>query len=211
MKRFIVSCQIVIVVFFFIRILFLTEALQIDSIPPVLSLGDFGQAIAQTNTSATNTSTANTSAAKTVTDVKDVTDDPLKKERELFSSLQKKQKELDLRESSLKAEEEKGFALKKEIMEKIETLKTLEAQLSSKLDMDKTNDFKRLQELAKVYEAVPPQKAAAMLEQLDIRTAARITINMKRERAGLIWGYLTPQKAVAITNEITRTTRMATE
>jgi hypothetical protein len=34
---------------------------------------------------------------------------------------------------------------------------------------------------------------------------------MKRERAGLIWGFLTPQKAVAITNEITRTTRPANE
>jgi flagellar motility protein MotE (MotC chaperone) len=62
-----------------------------------------------------------------------------------------------------------------------------------------------------VYEAAPPQKAAAMLEKLEVRTAAGITINMKRERAGLIWGFLTPQKAVAITNEITRTTRPANE
>jgi flagellar motility protein MotE (MotC chaperone) len=206
MKRFIVSCQIMIVAFFVVKILFLTETLQTYSIPPVSALGDFGQAIAQTNTS-----TANASAANSVPDVKDVTNDPLKKERDLFASLQKKQKELDMRESALKAEEEKGLALKKEIMEKIETLRTLETQLSSKLDMDKANDFKRLQELAKVYEAAPPQKAAAMIEQLDIRTAARITINMKRERAGLIWGYLTPQKAVAITKEITRTARGSAE
>jgi flagellar motility protein MotE (MotC chaperone) len=200
MKRFIISCQVVIVAFFIIKILFLTEALQIESIPPVFSLGH-GQAIAQTTTSAANTAI----------NVNDVTDDPLKKERDLFSSLQKKQRELDMRESGLKAEEQKGLALKKEIMEKIDTLKSLETQLSSKLDMDKTNDIKRLQELAKVYEATPPQKAAAMLEKLEVRTAARITINMKRERAGLIWGYLTPQKAVAITNEITRTAQMATE
>ena len=116
-----------------------------------------------------------------------------------------------MRESSLKAEEQKVLALKKEIMEKIDALKSLETQLSSKLDMDKTNDIKRLKELAKVYEATPPQKAAAMLEKLEVRTAAGITINMKRERAGLIWGYLTPQKAVAITNEITRTARPAAE
>jgi flagellar motility protein MotE (MotC chaperone) len=77
--------------------------------------------------------------------------------------------------------------------------------------MEKTRDIKRMKELAKVYEATPPQKAAAMLEKLEVRTAAGITINMKRERAGLIWGYLTPQKAVAITNEITRTARPAAE
>ena len=68
-----------------------------------------------------------------------------------------------------------------------------------------------MKDLAKVYEAAPPQKAAAMLEKFEIRTAAGITINMKRERAGLIWGYLTPQKAVAITHEITRTARPAAE
>ncbi len=206
MKRFIVSCQVVIAAFFIVKILFLTEALRIDSISPALSLDHFGQAIAQT----TKPAAAN-AAPDVKTDVKDVTDDPLKKERDLFASLQKRQKELDMRESSLKDEEQKLLALKKEIMEKIDTLKSLETQISSKLDMDKTNDTKRLKELAKVYEATPPQKAAAMLEKLEVRTAAGITINMKRERAGLIWGYLTPQKAVAITNEITRTARPAAE
>ena len=202
MKRFIVSCQVVIVAFFIVKILFLMEALRIESISTVLSLDHFGQAIAQTAKPAANAAT---------TDVKDVTDDPLKKERDLLASLQKRQKELDMRESSLKAEEQKILALKKEIMEKIDALKSLETQLSSKLDMEKTNDTKRLKELAKVYEATPPQKAAAMLEKLEVKTAAGITINMKRERAGLIWGYLTPQKAVAITNEITRTTQPAAE
>jgi len=201
MKRFIVSCQVVIVAFFIVKILFLTEALQIESISPAFSLDHFGQAIAQTTKPAANAAT----------DVKDVTDDPLKKERDLFASLQKRQKELDMRESALKAEEQKILALKKEIMEKIDALKSLETQLSSKLDMDKTNDSKRLKDLAKVYEATPPQKAAAMLEKLEVRTAAGITINMKRERAGLIWGYLTPQKAVAITHEITRTARPEAE
>jgi len=202
MKRFIVSCQVVIVVFFIIKILFLTEALRIESISPVLSLDHLGQAIAQTTKPAANAAAM---------DVKDVTDDPLKKERDLFASLQKRQKELDMWESTLKAEEQKIVALKKEIMEKIDTLKSLETQLSAKLDMDKINDTKRLKELAKVYEATPPQKAAAMLEKLEVRTAAGIIINIKRERAGLIWGYLTPQKAVAITNEITRTARPTSE
>lgn len=200
MKRFIVSCQVAIAALFVIKILFLTEALQVDSISQMLSLEHAGQAIAQT----TKTATA-------APEVKDVLDDPLKKERELLASLQKRQKELDIRESGLKAEEQKVLALKKEIMEKIDALKSLEAQLSSKLDADKTNETKSLKDLAKVYEAAPPQKAAAMLEKLDVRTAAGITINMKRERAGLIWGHLTPQKAVAITNEVTRTAQPAAE
>ena len=195
MKRFVVSCQVVIVAFFLIKMLFLTGALTIESISPVFSMDHFGQPMAQTINPAVNTAA----------DVKDVTNDPLKKERDLFASLQKREKDLDLREISQKAEEEKVLALKKEILEKIDALKSLEAQISSKIDVEKTNDANRLKELAKVYEATPPQKAAAMMEQLEVKTAAGITINMKRERAGLIWGHLTPQKAVAITNEITRT------
>lgn len=201
MKRLIVSCQLMIVAFFIVKILFLTEALRIESLAPFFSLDHFGQAVARTTKP----------AADPATEVKDVTDDHLKKERDLFASLQKRQKELDLREGSVKAEEQNVLALKKEILEKIDALKSLDAQLSSKLDMEKTNDVKRLKELAKVYEAAPPQKAAAMLEKLEVRTAAGIIINIKRERAGLIWGYLTTQKAVAITNDITRTARPAAE
>jgi flagellar motility protein MotE (MotC chaperone) len=201
MKRFIVSCQIVIAALFIIKILFLTSALQLDSISPMLSMDHVGQAIAQTTKPAPNSAP----------EVKDVLDDPLKKERDLLASLQKRQKALDIRESDLKVEEQKVLALKKEVMEKIDALKSLETQISSKLDADKTNDTKILKDLAKVYEATPAPKAAAMLEKLDVRTAAGITINMKRERAGLIWGHLTPQKAIAITNEITRTAQPAAE
>jgi flagellar motility protein MotE (MotC chaperone) len=202
MKRFVIACQIVIGTLFIIKFLFITETMQITSILSAFSIDHFGQAIAQTTTNAP------LSAAK---DVRDVTEDPLKKERDLFDFLEKRQKALDSRESLVKAEEQKIINLKKEIMEKIDTLKLLESQLSARLDADKSNDIKKLKELAKVYEATPPQKAAAMLEKLEVKTAARITINMKRDRAGLIWGYLTPQKAVAITNEITRTVQLAAD
>lgn len=201
MKRFVIACQIVIITLFIIKMYFLVEALQIISIPSYFSMDHFGQAIAQTTTT----------PIPPIKEVKDITEDPLQKERDLVDFLQKKQKALDAREGLIKAEEQKIVALKKEIMDKIDALKALESQLSSRLDADKLNDVKRLKELAKVYEATPPQKAAAMLEKLELRTAAGITINMKRDKAGLIWGYLTPQKAVAITNEITRTVRSTAE
>jgi len=201
-KRFVIACQVVIVTLFIIKIYFLVDAMQVITMPSLSSLEHMGQAIAQTTTP---------SSLPVNKAVKDVSEDPLQKERDLFDILQKKQKELEARESLIKSEEQKITALKKEIVEKIDALKLLESQLNTRLDADKSNDIKRLKELAKVYEATPPQKAAAMLEKLEVKTAAGITINMKRDRAGLIWGYLTPQKAVAITNEITRTTRLAAE
>ena len=202
MKRVVIACQIVIVTLFLIKACFFADALKSTSLLSFFSMDDFGQAIAQTTMNAPNPSTK---------EIRDVTEDPLQKERDLFYFLQKKQKALDARENLVMAEEQKVVALKKEIVEKLDALKLLESQLSSRLDTDKSNDIKRLKELAKVYEATPPQKAAAMLEKLEVKTAAGITINMKRDRAGLIWGYLTPQKAVAITNEITRTVQSAAD
>ena len=198
MKRLIIASQIVVVILIVVKALFLTEALQQTSFLKVFSLGHLGQAIAQTP------------AKMSTPSPRDISDDPLQKERDLLTLLQKKQKDLDTRESVINSEEQKMFALKKEIMEKIDALKALEAQLTAKLDAEKNQDGKRLKELAKVYEAVPPQKAAAMLDKLDTKTAAGITINMKRERAGMIWGYLNPQRAVAITNEITNTVKSST-
>ena len=202
MKRFVIACQIVIVTLFIIKTLF-----------PCRCAADHLDIIVFFNGSlwSGDRSDNNERSHPAAKEVRDVTEDPLQKERDLFDFLQKKQKALDTRENLVKAEEQKIVALKKEIVEKIDALKSLESQLSSRLDADKSNDIKRLKELAKVYEATPPQKAAAMLEKLEVRTAAGITINMKRDRAGLIWGYLTPQKAVAITNEITRTVRLAAD
>jgi flagellar motility protein MotE (MotC chaperone) len=196
-KKFIVTCQIVIVLLFIIKILLLIEAPYKLPLISTFSLDHPDLAIAQTP--------VNISSKP----LRDVTDDGLQKERDLLVLLQQRQKDLDARESAVKSEEQKLLALKKEIVEKIDALKSLENRLAPKLDAEKVNDAKRFKDLAKVYEAAPPQKAAAMLEKLDVKTAAGITINMKRDRAGLVWGHLSPQKAVDITNEITRTASLA--
>lgn len=137
--------------------------------------------------------------------------DALKQERDLVSSLQKRSAELESRETALRAEEQKLQALKKEITDKIDVLRKLEEQMTAKLEADKTTSNKKFKDLAKVYESTPPEKAGAMLERMDVKTAAAITMNMKRDKAGVIWGYINPQKAVEITREITRSGRFAPE
>ena len=201
MKRIIVTSQVVMITLLLIKLAFHTMDVQKSPLLSFLPLGHPGQAIAQTQTY----------AKTTVPPVRDVGDDVLQAERDLMSLLQKKQRELDARESAIRVEEEKIQALKKEIMEKIDLLTALDNQLTLKLDAENANDAKRLKDLAKVYEATPPQKAAAMLEKLETKTAAGITINMKRERAGLIWGFLNPQKAVEITREITKKSKYPSE
>jgi flagellar motility protein MotE (MotC chaperone) len=142
---------------------------------------------------------------------RDVVGDSLTKERSLETALQAKLQLLEQREESLKAEEQRLLALKRELTEKIDVLRTLQQQITTVTESYKTEESKRIKELAKVYEAMPPAKAGTMLETLDLQTAAGITMNMKRDKAGAIWGYLSPKKAVEITEEITRSLKAAAE
>ena len=199
MRRLIISIQIVIVALFIIKISLLAAAVDKTSFFSAFSFDHLGQAIAQTPINAPPPP------------IRDISDDGLQKERDFMALLQKKQNELDTREGAIKSEEQRILALKKEVMDRIDELKALETQLSAKLEADKVNVAKRFKDLAKVYEAIPPQKAAAMLEKLDNKTAAGITIQMKRDRAGAIWGFLSPQKATNITNEITHSVSTGTE
>lgn len=123
--------------------------------------------------------------------------------RTLLTALEEKQKSLDKREAVLKVEEQRLLALKNEIIEKMAELKAEQEKLYAELEKVAASDAKKYKDLAKVYDSTPPAKAGAMLEAMDLKTAAGITMHMKKDKAGAIWGYLTPQKAVEITREIT--------
>jgi flagellar motility protein MotE (MotC chaperone) len=135
---------------------------------------------------------------------KDTLDEDLSKQRDLVAALLAKKNELDNRENGLRSEEQRLLALRKEITEKITLLKGQQEKLTTILDANQAAEIKRYKEMAKVYEAAPPAKAGAMMEKLDIKTAAGITMNMKKDKAGAVWGYISAQKAVEITKEITR-------
>jgi flagellar motility protein MotE (MotC chaperone) len=136
--------------------------------------------------------------------VKDVVEDQLSSERALMKVLELKQQELDNRENRLMAEEQRIQSLKQEIVAKIDTLKGLEDRLGTVIEVEKSSEGKKYKDLAKVYDSAPADKVGEMLEKMDIKTAAGITMNMKRDKAGAVLGHLSPQKAIEITKEITR-------
>jgi flagellar motility protein MotE (MotC chaperone) len=135
---------------------------------------------------------------------KDAMEDILVQKRDLASALAAKKLELDNRENAMRADEQRLVAMRKDITEKITILKAQEEKLAAQMDAAKEEDVKRFKDMAKVYENTPPAKAGPMMEKLDIKTAAGITMNMKKDKAGALWAYITPQKAVDITREITR-------
>jgi flagellar motility protein MotE (MotC chaperone) len=199
LKRAIVCFQIVVLLMFLGKI--------VASVGSLRATADDGE-----NMMTSSVAMAQTPAVPVVQQPpRDIVDDSLKKERSLETALQAKLHLLEQREDLLKTEEQRLLALKRELSEKIDVLRALQQQITAVTETYKTEEGKKIKELAKVYEAMPPAKAGAMLETLDLQTAAGITMNMKRDKAGSIWGYLSPKKAVEITEEITRSLKAAAE
>jgi len=191
MKKIIVITQFIVLLIFLAKIVALGEVMK--------------KPAAATPPAAVQGAPADSSAKAAPPEAKSATAaDGLAKPRDLFTSLEAKKNDLDKREQFLRAEEQRLLLLKKEIVEKIDLLHAQEEKVNAANDVQKTAESKNFKELAKVFESTPPAKAGVMLEQLDVKTAAGITMNMKRDKAGAIWGFLSPQKAVEITREITR-------
>ncbi|HLA26739.1 MAG TPA: hypothetical protein VJZ49_02470 [Syntrophales bacterium] len=190
MKKFMIVLQIFVALLFMVKIVALAEIVQKAVTVPAA-------------TGAPKRAAAETPPPNVAASAKEKTDDGLSKSRDLFKSLEERKEKLEKKELFLKSEEQRLLLLKKEILEKIDLLRLQEEKLTAALEAGKTAESKVYKDLAKVFEATPPAKAGVMLEQLDVRTAAGITMNMKRDKAGIIWGYLSPRKAVEITREIT--------
>jgi len=189
----------------FILIIFLVKVASLCGL--MRSLGTIQQSLFSENRALAESSSRVSNGSV----IKDVLQDELAQPRNLLNALQSRKQEMDERENSIRMEEAKLLSLKKEITEKIDVLLNLEQKLNTAIGADKEAEAKRYKDLAKVYEATPPAKAGAMLEKLDLKTAAGITMHMKRDKAGAIWGFLSPQKAVEITKEITLASQKAPE
>jgi|GEM_PF-254971 len=130
--------------------------------------------------------------------------EPLAQERSLLKAIEQRQRDIANRERRLQDEEQRLQALKQEIVAKIDMLIGLEERLNGVIEAAKTIESKKYKDLARVYDAAPPEKVSAMLERMDTKTAAGITMNMKKDKAGAVLGHLHPQRAIEITKEITR-------
>jgi len=129
-------------------------------------------------------------------------------EQELISLslLDKKSKALESRERKLKQEEERLQQLKSEIENILESLTQREAGIDKSIKelitLRETLEEQELKKLAQVFESTPPEQAGPMFDKFDVRLAAKILFRMKGRYAGKIWGFVDPDQAVRISEEL---------
>jgi flagellar motility protein MotE (MotC chaperone) len=191
MKRIFIAFEILVVFLFVVKLFAIGEIVKRSELYNI-SLWSVNPALADSSSQTTGS-----------TLVKDAFEDTLANERNLMVSLEDRRRQLEDRENFISFEEKRLNSLKKEIIAKIEILHGPEGKTAFSQEADKEEN-KRIKELAKEYDATPPDKVATLFSRMDNKTAAGIIMQMKNKKAGAVWEFFNPEKAVEIAKTITK-------
>jgi flagellar motility protein MotE (MotC chaperone) len=189
MKRIFIAFEILIIFLFLAKLFAIGEIVKRSELYNI-SLWSVNPAMADSSSQTTGN-----------TLVRDAFEDTLTNERNLMVSLEDRRRQLEDRENFISFEEKRLNSLKKEIIAKIEVLHGREGKTTVSQESDKEEN-KRIKELAKEYDATPPDKVAILFSKMDNKTAAGIIMQMKNKKAGAVWEYFNPEKAVEIAKTI---------
>ena len=123
---------------------------------------------------------------------------------DVIKFIEKKQKEIKIREEALEKEEKRLHVLKGDIDERIEKYTKLLNNLENILKKLEQIKEGKLEHVVKVYEAMPPEDAAAKLAALDEPTAVEIIRRMKSKKAGAVMAFMNEKKGASITQSLAR-------
>jgi flagellar motility protein MotE (MotC chaperone) len=115
-----------------------------------------------------------------------------------------KMAQLEKREERIEKERKALLAIQNDINGKIATLSQLRDEIRAEIERKKTFDESRLRHIVKAYSAMKPQKAASLIEKLDLDFAVELLSNMKGDVVGNILSFIDTQKAATISEELAR-------
>jgi flagellar motility protein MotE (MotC chaperone) len=120
----------------------------------------------------------------------------------MLEELSRRQAELDQREKTVAAREQKLALYEKDVTDKIAQLEQVGKQLKDELKKTSAASDEAAASLAKVYGAMKPNEAAPILDQLDEATALRILTRMKEKQVGEILPLMTRDRAIVLTRSL---------
>jgi len=124
-------------------------------------------------------------------------DETLTSLRQYRDKLEQRSKKLDVREQSLQQAEGK---LKRRITE----LEQLEASIQQRLSDEAKIKNKKIKRLTAVYEGMKADRAAPVIAKMELATVVKIFLLMDEKKVGKILSFLPPDKAVVISQALTR-------
>jgi len=122
---------------------------------------------------------------------------------DVFKLVEEKRIELKAREDAIRKDEERLNVLRKDVDDKIAKYARLLSQVDEALKKAEQIQDVRLLNMAKVYEGMTPEAAAAQISAMDADRASQILLRMKSKKAGAVVALLKPKKAVLLTKKMT--------
>jgi len=122
---------------------------------------------------------------------------------EMVAMFQQRKQDLERREDAVRAAEGRLAILKSEVEQILNRIEAAEQR--RRLDKEKaTLSQKGVQigQLAKIYESMPPEEAAARIERMPDRKALEILRSLKSKVAGAILSQVKVERAAKLTEEL---------
>jgi flagellar motility protein MotE (MotC chaperone) len=125
-------------------------------------------------------------------------------ERMLLENLRARRLELDRHAEELAQREILLGAAERRMAERVNELRALQSGLEGEVRARDERDDARIRQLVRVYEAMRPRDAAAILDDLDMPILLQVIERMREAKASPVLAAMRPERARAATAELSR-------
>jgi flagellar motility protein MotE (MotC chaperone) len=125
---------------------------------------------------------------------------PSKSLPRLLALVEKERKALLAREAAAAAKEEQLGQIKQEVEERLKELQALQGRLMETLEEEKRIKGEHNRHLVATLQAMSPDRAGKLLEQMDEEEAVRLLRRLPGKEAGAILSLLAPDKAARLSH-----------
>jgi len=129
---------------------------------------------------------------------------PSGKDAEILASLRAFQKRLDERKKKMDEREKKLAEIETKALVRIDEMKAMESSLRDMLKQEDSIKSKKIKRLTAVYAGMKPERAAAVIANVDLETVVKVFLRMKEKKVGKILSFLPTSKAVIISEALTQ-------
>jgi flagellar motility protein MotE (MotC chaperone) len=125
-------------------------------------------------------------------------------ERALLERLQERRKELDTRSRELEMRESLLKATEKRLDAKVTELKDAESRVNAAMGIRDKAEAQRFKSIIAMYETMKSKDAARILERLDMKILVEVATEIKPAKMSEILALMTPESAERLTIELAR-------
>jgi flagellar motility protein MotE (MotC chaperone) len=118
----------------------------------------------------------------------------------LLALVEKERQALAAREAAAAAKEQQLARIKKEVEERLKDLQTLQQQVLETMEEEKRIKGEQNRHLVATLQAMSPDRAGKLLEQMDEQEAVRLLRRLPGKEAGAILSLLPPDKAARLSH-----------